>query len=294
MRVIYRAKIIRLATAVMMIAIMTTLMGFSLQAIGQELASSKSKPDAPGSSTSKPADKLLNQEPTPETSERLNREIKITIEGWQDRVRKRLAAIDKLSSTLDLKKVQSQRVVSTELLEMIQDLDEEAGAIIGAYESLGPDLEFYRKALLQAPPAFEKIAKDIEKAATGKRSVALQQTYSDFATQSRKLATHYSEQANSITGLETQVEEKIGFVRESREFFTDVRKLLEAIPADSGFNTEKLVDRMNNYIDVFQKAIDAMRNVGEKITVKESNSTKKATPIKAASTRQDPFAGVGR
>lgn len=285
---------IRRTVLKLMLSIVCPFAVFNANANGQELAGSKSKSADAAQVGPKTADRLLTQEPTPEASERLNREIKVTIEGWQDRVRKRLSAIDKLSSTLDLKKVQSQRVVSTELLEMIQDLDEEAGAIIGAYESLGPDLEFYRKALLQAPPAFEKIAKDLEKAATGKRSVALQQTYSDFATQSRKLATHYSEQANGITGLETQIEEKIGFVRESREFFTDVRKLLEAIPSESGFNTEKLVDRMNNYIDVFQKAIDAMRNVGEKITSKETNGTKNVTPAKSTAARPDPFASIGR
>lgn len=194
-----------------------------------------------------------------------NRQIKATIEAWEEHVRKKLDVIDEMYESFDFHKVQSQKVVSSELLSMLDHLDEGASSIIQSFEALGPDLELYRKALLAAPPAFQKLGDEMERNALSKRSIDIQKTYADFAAQTRKLAAAYEKRAQGVDELESVVQEKIEFVRESRDFIHDVKAIWDTIPAESGLETERLVERLNRYVDSFQEAVRTMRNVADKI-----------------------------
>lgn len=216
--------------------------------------------------------------------EQRSREIKASVERWQERVQKRLGAVDELAQTLDLKKITSQKIVSSELIGLLDDLDEEAVAIVEASETIGPDLDMFRKALLQASPSFEKMAVELERASASKKNVEIQQLYFDFITHARKLASHYANQAKGIDGIERTLGEQIAFVKESREFIADVKGLLEAIPSDGGVELEKLVERINQYIDAFRKTIDTMHGITEKIAHPSNpkSSSERSSPSKGS------------
>ena len=192
-------------------------------------------------------------------------EVRASIELWEQRVRRKLEQIDQILQGLDLQQIQAQKIAVDTLIEILNDLDEEALAIIAAHDQVGPDLKLYREALLQAPDVFQRIAEDLEARATDKKSTFLKEAYADFAAEARKLAGAYEAKAAGIGGLESEVAKKMEFVHESREFILDVRGFLEAIPADHGLETERLIARINQYIEVFQDAINAIKGVADKI-----------------------------
>ncbi len=192
-------------------------------------------------------------------------EMKVKVEVWRDRVRKRLEDIDRLSKSLDMKKVSSQKVAVSELQALLMDLDEEAKLIIEAYSGFEPDFRIYRQALQSAPAVFEQKAMELESRATTKKSSQLQEAYADFASHARKLARSFADQAQGLDGVEVEVAKRIEFVKESREFIADVQGLLAAIPTQGGVETERLVTRINQYTDGLVQAINAMRGIADKI-----------------------------
>lgn len=203
--------------------------------------------------------------PTPE-------EVKIKVDVWRERVRKRLEDIDRLSKTLDMKKVSSQKLAVEELQALLTDLDEEAKLIIEAHTGFEPDFRIYRQALQSAPAVFEQKAVELESRAASKKSSQLQEAYADFASHARKLARSFADQAQGLDGVEVEVAKRIEFVRESREFISDVQGLLAAIPTQGGVETERLVTRINQYTDGLVQAINAMRGIADKIGEPSSKS----------------------
>lgn len=192
-------------------------------------------------------------------------EVKASIELWEQRVHAKILQIDQILKGLDLKQIQAQKIAVTALMEILDDLDEEAQAIIAASNHVAPDLKLYREALERAPDLFRKIADTLEKRAGEKKSSFLKEAYADFASEARELANTYEAKAAGIGTLQADVAKKLEFVHESREFIADVHELLDAIPADHGLQTEQLITRINQYITVFQEAIDAIKGVAHKI-----------------------------
>ena len=187
------------------------------------------------------------------------------IELWESRIRRKMADIDLALKGLDLKKVQGQKIAVDSIDELLEEIDGEAKRIIEAKERVAPDLKLYRQALLKAPDVFRKLADNLEKRAETRKSTILKEASADMAAEARKLATAYEAKAKSIDGVEASIEAKMEFVIESREFIADVRELLSAIPTDHGLQTEKLVDQLNKYVEVFQEAVKTLQGVTQQI-----------------------------
>lgn len=195
----------------------------------------------------------------------VERQVKDNIELWENRVRAKLQQVDRIVGGLDLRQIQAQKMAVDSLIEVLDQLDEEARSIISAHQQVQPDLKLYREALLKAPSVFQRIADNLEKRASDHKSTLLKTGYADFATEARKLAAKYEAQAAGVGDLEADVAKKMAVVQESREFISDVRELLKAIPASHGIETEKLVTRLNTYITVLRQAIEAMKGAAGKI-----------------------------
>lgn len=192
-------------------------------------------------------------------------EVRANIELWEGRVRKKVEQIDRILEGIDIHKIEGQKIAKSAISELLDDVDQEANEILEAHTRVGPDLRLYRQALDKAAPVFREIANGLDGKATLNKSTILKEAYADLATQARTLATSYEAKAKDIDGLEAGIAKKIEFVRESRVFISDVRELLDAIPADHGLQTEKLVQRLNQYIQGFEEAVKAIKGVADKI-----------------------------
>ncbi|MFO0904211.1 MAG: hypothetical protein U0939_14500 [Pirellulales bacterium] len=192
-------------------------------------------------------------------------DVKANIELWERRIRKKLNDIDQVLQGLDLKKIEGQRIAAGEIDALLQEIDDEAKGIIEAQARVAPDLKQYREALLKAPDIFRKLADSMDERAGKRKAIVLKEAYADISAEARKLATTYETKAKQIDKLEADLQEKIEFVIDSREFIADARELLAAIPTEHGLQTEKLVERLNKYLDVFQDAVKTIRGVTEKI-----------------------------
>lgn len=191
--------------------------------------------------------------------------VRANIELWESRIRTKMADVDQVLKGLDVKKIEGQRIAIGAIDELLQAIDEEAQAILEAQERVAPDLKLYRQALLKAPDVFRQCAAKLDERAEGRKSMLLKEAYADFAAEARKLAGVYEAKAKSIDALEASIAQKMEFVVESREFIQDARELLAAIPTDNGLQTEKMVARLNKYLEVFQEAIKTIRGVTEQI-----------------------------
>jgi methyl-accepting chemotaxis protein len=207
----------------------------------------------------KPAEKIAD------SLEQDRADVKANIELWERRIRKKLTDIDQVLQGLDLKKIEGQRIAAGEIDALLQEIDDEAKGIIEAQARVAPDLKQYREALLKAPDVFRKLADSMDERAGNRKAIVLKEAYADISAEARKLATTYETKAKQIDKLEADLQEKIEFVVDSREFIADARELLAAIPTEHGLQTEKLVERLNKYLDVFQDAVKTIRGVTEKI-----------------------------
>lgn len=242
--------------------------------LAQERAASSPSETPQASADS--ADQVANPENEQKNigaAKRSPEEVRSNIEIWQERVRKRLETIERMATALDLRKIESQKIAVEELQNILRDLDEEAKQIIDAHSGLGPDLKLYRQALEAAPGVFHQIANELEQRATSTKSNILQQNYADFASQSHKMAESYVGRAKGIDGLEADLAKRMEFVVESRVFISDVQGFLAAVPTQGGVETERLIGRINAYIDAFQGAISAMKGVANKIVEPGTNAT---------------------
>lgn len=180
-------------------------------------------------------------------------EVRANIELWERRIRKKFDDVEHVLDGLDLKKIEAQARVA-------------------------PDLKQYREALLKAPQVFRKLADTMDERAGKRKAIILKEAYADISAEARKLATTYETKAKLIDKLETELQEKIEFVVDSREFIADARELLAAIPTEHGLQTEKLVERLNKYLEVFQDAVKTIRGVTEKIGEPSSPGAVPAQP----------------
>lgn len=192
-------------------------------------------------------------------------EVREVIVFWEARVRTKLDAINQILGDLDLQKIDGQKVAVAALVDLYDELDEEAMAIIDAHARLGPDLRLYRAALLKAPDLFRQVAQTFEERAAQAQSTILKEAYSDTASEARKLATAYEGKAKTVDALEAEIQKRMEFVAESRMFISDVRNFLATIPPEHGLETEKLVQRLNQYVQVFKEAVQALQGVADKI-----------------------------
>lgn len=207
------------------------------------------------------------------------RQTRANIELWETRVRAKLSQVDRIVSGLDLRQIQVQKMTVDSLIAVLDQLDEEARSIIAANEQVQPDLRLYKEALLKAPGVFRTIATNFEHKATEHKSALLKAAYADFGAESRKLATKYEAQAAGIGSLEGELSKKIAVVQESREFIADVRELLKAVPASHGIQTQKLVERLNVYIDVLRQAIDSIKGAAGRIGEPQSPSSEEPRTV---------------
>ncbi len=198
--------------------------------------------------------------------ERHTLEVKANVELWEVRVAKRLAGVNEMARTMDLRKLEPQHTAVEQLQEALSDMDDEAATLLKLYSELGPEVKLYRSALQQAPIVFTKLADSLEAKAGEKRDQVLAAAYTDLSAQARNLASAFTERAKQTDGLEKEIAQRIEFVRESREFLHDASSLLAAIPSTSeGIRVEALVRRLNSYVDAFQHMLDTLRNVSDKI-----------------------------
>lgn len=197
--------------------------------------------------------------------DRKSSEVKDNIELFQARIQRKMEKIEKILTGLDLRKIEAQKVAVDELREMLDELDAEAGAILEADAQVRPDLKKYRESLLEAPGVFVKIADGFDRRAEAVRSRTLKEAYADFSAEARKHAGTYTKRAKDVEELEKAIQKQLEFVVESREFISDMRGFLAAVPANSGLATERWVARINEYIAAFESAIKAIKGVSEKI-----------------------------
>ena len=193
------------------------------------------------------------------------RQVKANIELWETRVRSKLEQVDRIVSGMDLRRIEPQKMAVDSLLEVLNQLDEEARSIVSAHQQVQPDLKLYREALLKAPAVFRKIAEGLDKKAGERKAGLIKTGYADFASEARKMATKFESQAAGIGGLEGELAQKMALVYESQQFIADVRELLKAVPTSHGIETEKFVARLNVYISVLRQAIDTMKGAADRI-----------------------------
>lgn len=218
-------------------------------------------------------------------------QVRANVELWENRVRAKLQQVDRIVTGLDLRQIKTQKMAVDSLIDVLNQLDEEARSIIAAHEQVKPDLKLYREALLKAPGVFKKIADNLDKRATENKSTLIKTGYAEFASEARKLAARYEAQAAGVENLEVEVAKQMAVVQESREFISDVRELLRAIPASHGIETQKLVERLNVYIDVLHEAIEAMKGAANRIGEPQS-PTQEPKPVPLTGGPVDSFANV--
>lgn len=193
------------------------------------------------------------------------REIKANVDLWGERVRRKCLETEKVLQGLDLRKVNGQRIAKQQLIDLLDELDLEAAQILDAHSSVITDLRMYRKALAAAPATLDAMAVEFERRAEGVQNEHLKASYADFSAMVRKMARGYESRSKSMDGTEANMEKQIGFVRESRTFIQDVKELLDGLPTENGLETEKWVERVNTYIESFQKVVHLIKETGTKI-----------------------------
>jgi hypothetical protein len=213
-------------------------------------------------------------------------EVKANVELWETRLARRLAAVNEMARTMDLRKLEPQRTAVEQLREVLSDMDDEAATLLKLYSELGPEVKLYRGALQQAPVVFTKLADSLEAKAGEKRDQVLVAAYADLSAQARSLASGFIQRAKETEGLEKEISQRVEFVRQSREFLHDASVLLASIPATSeAIRVEALVRRLNSYVDAFQHMLDTLRNVSDKIGAPNSaRGAKQAAAAPAANT----------
>ena len=205
------------------------------------------------------------EDSTPVNFEQKKLAVKSRVETWEARVNKKLEKLNQLAQT-DLHPLKTQRVAVDEARELLTEMDQEASAILQAWDESQTDLRMYRQALAQAPAIFERIGNELEKKAETVHSRELAGAYADFAGSARKLAASYVDRSKHMDGLELKLVDWTKFVAESRQFSRDVGALLDAIPATAeGVKIEALVDRINRYIEKYRAMLDSLKGVCDKI-----------------------------
>jgi len=206
------------------------------------------------------------------------REIKANVDLWGERVRQKCLETEKVLQGLDLRKVNGQRIAKQQLTDLLDELDLEAAQILDAHSSVITDLRMYRKTLSAAPATLDAMAVEFERRAEGVQNDQLKASYADFSAMVRKMARSYETRSKSMDGIEANMEKQIGFVRESRTFIKDVKELLDGLPTENGLETEKWVERVNTYIESFQKVVHLIKETGAKIGEEPTTPTRVRKP----------------
>lgn len=195
------------------------------------------------------------------------KEVRANVELWEERVRNKLAAIDKMlqGPQGSLQKIEAQKIAKETLNELLDDLEDEAVAIIEAHGSVEPDLRLYRQALMQAPQVFRAMADAFDDKAEKETDLFFKEGYVDFSAAARKLADSYETRVAGLDAVERDLAAKMTFVHKGRKFTADVREFLNAVPTDYGLETEKLIKRLNAYIETFEAAVKSLKGVANKL-----------------------------
>jgi hypothetical protein len=207
--------------------------------------------------------------------------VKTNIELWEQRVNQKMEHINQILKGVDLRTLEGQKLAKEAMIELLDDLADQAGAIIAAHGELGPDLRLYREALLKAPEVFGKISEKMAAKANTTASPLLKAAYADLSSEARQLGSTFGQRAKSVDGVEREMSEKMSLVYESQVFISDARELLNAIPTDHGFESEKLLNQLNKYISTMQDAINALKGVTKKIGEDGKPSSKPYQPEQA-------------
>lgn len=193
-----------------------------------------------------------------------NEDFKREIEVWRERIRKRVETLSKLPDPSGLGKLPERKLAVQEMIELVDDLSDEAKAILDVAEGLNTDLAIYRQSLLRAPPMFAQWSERFEQKAGEVKSAELREAYADYAGMARSMGQGYAQQAVDLEKQEGEIHRRVEFVKEAKVMLGDVRELLQSIPSQGGEETARLLQRIETYADAFRQSIQAMRGVADK------------------------------
>jgi hypothetical protein len=192
--------------------------------------------------------------------------VKTSLSVWSERMHKSLDELKRLESKLDLREIDAQKVVLDDFGTILADVRSEAEALLAARDKFQMDFRLYRQALVQAPSAFEAVAKDFERKAGEESEQSLKEHYVDFAKSAKSLARTYATRVKEIDAQEVQTAKKIVFVERSIRFVDDVHRFLEVIPAtNEGVEVQRYIKRINEYIHVFHETFNLLKGTVDKI-----------------------------
>jgi hypothetical protein len=186
--------------------------------------------------------------------------VKTSLSVWSERMHKSLVELERLRSKLDLREIDATKVVLDDFRTILADIRSEAEAVLAAREKFQLDRRLYRQALVQAPGAFEAVAKEFERKAGEEPEQYLKEQYADFAKSAKTLAKTYAARLKKLDADETQIAKKITLVERAIPFVDDVQRFLDVIPASKeGLEVERYVKRVNEFIRVFGEALTLIK-----------------------------------
>ncbi len=226
---------------------------------------------------------------SPESVIKAAKSTKATLDAWQHRV---VAQQDELNSILDqlnlnqldLSQLETESLAKDKMSDLLELLDDEAKSLETVFESIGPDLMHYRKAIDAAPKTYSDYATQLDEFATGERDPVMQGLYADFASSARKLSKHYVERGKDVDELADKIEEHMKTVASSRLFITRIQKFISIIPDDYGPASEQFAKRLDHYVKTFREAATTVRSVSDRLAApSKTKGTKsnRAVPAKS-------------
>jgi hypothetical protein len=217
--------------------------------------------------------------------------IKANLELWPERVRAKLDAVKLQLDSLDLKQIESQRLLVGDFEELLDLVDEEAGAIEEAWASVKGEFSLWRDAVSQAPESFQAVASVFEAKAADVDDATLKLHYADFASASRSLAKKYEEKSSAMATQQREIERQMAFVGKSREFIKDVKSFLAAVPAtEEGVEVEVFCKRLNAYIKAFQTSVELLKGMATQLGDEKQPHKASSGPDESKAAAKQPLA----
>jgi hypothetical protein len=207
--------------------------------------------------------------------------IRVQVEKWQDRVRHKIEALDKIFQGFDLRKIEVQQFSRERFEEILDDLEEESEEILRGFADVQPDVKLLRQTLLKAPDIFRQIAAEFEEKASKSDDEFFRESYADLAAASKKMAANCEQKAKAMDALERELQSKLKFVQTSQEFCQHIRRFLRTLPAEPGITTEKWIERVNAYVSALEQAVKLLKTMTQGMDQKPT-ADPQAKPLPAA------------
>lgn len=216
-----------------------------------------------------------------------NANFKREIEVWNERIRNRIEKLNSMDSLSGLENLTQRKLAADQLVALVDDLREEAEAIIEVGGGLEADLGIYRQSLLKAPQLFQEFSMKFQQRTSEVESLEMREAYADYAMLARKLGASYHQQALELSKTEVEIQRRIQFVREAKTMLEDLRELLLVIPKSGGDETVKVLQRISTYAEAFKQSIRAIRVTTEKFA-DPNNSSPQTPSVPPAATSSTP------